>query len=268
MTTANDDAKWTALMAPFKDDEIELLPKFTGKMVDGKVPQDAKRQCAECGGYHGFPCVHLSYVGHAGLTMRLNEVCGAAGWDWEPMGITDLGTPVMADGGMWIRMNILGVTKIGFGDAQGKTGPNATKEMIGDALRNAAMRFGIGTYLWGKSDKAKAELVRQGVDDESPASAPTHGSSGTEPTAAKPEGLASKKQVSAVFGKAKALGWDNDALFAYIAEKAGKEVHPEQLTAKSARALLDALQKLLDESEVPAKPDGEVLDMTGDEIPF
>ena len=100
------------------------------------------------------------------------------------------------------------------------------------------------------------------------ASAPTHGSSGTEPTAAKPEGLASEKQVSAVFGKAKALGWDNDALSAYIAEKAGKEVHPEQLTAKSARALLDALQKLLDESEVPAKPDGEVLDMTGDEIPW
>ena len=31
----------------------------------------------------------------------------------------------------------------GFGSADGKTGPNATKELIGDALRNAAMRFGV-----------------------------------------------------------------------------------------------------------------------------
>ena len=34
------------------------------------------------------------------------------------------------------------------------------KETIGDAIRNAAMRFGVGTYLWSKSDKDKrvAEL--------------------------------------------------------------------------------------------------------------
>jgi hypothetical protein len=42
------------------------------------------------------------------------------------------------------------VSRLGYGDAQGKTGPNATKERIGDALRNAAMRFGAALDLWHK----------------------------------------------------------------------------------------------------------------------
>jgi hypothetical protein len=187
----DDKALWAALCAPFSDEEIELLPKYTGPMTERngrKVPANNKESCRECGGYHANPSIHLSYVGHAGLTMRLNDVVGQAGWDWEPMALTPTGTPAMSDGGMWIRMTILGVTKLGFGDSQGKTGPNATKEIIGDAMRNAAMRHGIGTYLWGKSDKARNTLVRgiAGVEDDEPP-APAVPPEATKPEAAPAE---------------------------------------------------------------------------------
>lgn len=155
----SEEDKWKALQKPFDPDEVELLPKYTGaKGADGRIPRDKYRHCDGCGGFHPFPCVHLRYVGHAGITQRLNEVDPT--WNWEPAAKDQNGLPLIAGGGMWIHLTVLGVTRWGFGDAQGKTGPNAVKETIGDAIRNAAMRFGVGTYLWSKSDKDKriAEL--------------------------------------------------------------------------------------------------------------
>lgn len=155
--TATD---WAALTKPFKADEIELLPKQVSRddQDRGTCKQGSKYSADGnyCGKYHARS-VHLSYVGHAGLTMRLNEVVTPAGWDWEPLALDPQGLPLISNGGMWIRLTIGGISKLGFGDAQGKTGPNAVKEMIGDALRNAGMRFGIATYLWSKSDKAAAQ---------------------------------------------------------------------------------------------------------------
>jgi hypothetical protein len=94
--------------------------------------------------------VHLDYVGHAALTDRLLD-CDPL-WNWEPMGVDALGQPAFSNQGLWIRLTVCGVTRLGFGDAQDKKGPNAIKEMIGDALRNAAMRFGAALDLWHKGD--------------------------------------------------------------------------------------------------------------------
>jgi hypothetical protein len=55
-------------------------------------------------------------------------------------------------GGMWIRLTVCGVTRLGYGHAGDKTGGDAIKEVIGDALRNAAMRFGAALDLWHKGD--------------------------------------------------------------------------------------------------------------------
>lgn len=130
------------LRAPFESHQISLLPK----------PKDRNAQkgwCDECKSYHGLPAVHLEYVGHAALTDRLLEVDPM--WSWEPLAIGPDGLPRLdGDGGMWIKLTVCGVTRLGYGDAQGKTGPNATKERIGDALRNAAMRFGCALDLWHK----------------------------------------------------------------------------------------------------------------------
>lgn len=130
------------LRAPFEPHQISLLPKPKSKDAQ-------KGWCDECKSYHGLPAVHLEYVGHAALTDRLLDVDPL--WSWEPMAVGPDGLPQLdKDGGMWIRLTVCGVTRPGYGDAQGKTGPNATKERIGDALRNAAMRFGCALDLWHK----------------------------------------------------------------------------------------------------------------------
>jgi hypothetical protein len=78
----------------------------------------------------------------------------------------------MSDGGMWGKLTVLGVSRIGFGDSAGKTGPNAIKEVIGDFIRNAAMRFGVATYLWSKSESAfEKKRGEEGAQDE-PATTP------------------------------------------------------------------------------------------------
>jgi hypothetical protein len=149
MTTATiepgaDRSALTALREPFKPEQIDKLPKPTSRDAQ-------KGRCQECGGYHGMPAVHLDYVGHAQVTARLLDVDPM--WSWEPIALGDNGLPVFdQNGGLWIRLTVGGVTRLGYGDSQGKNGPNAVKEAIGDALRNAAMRFGVALDLWSKSD--------------------------------------------------------------------------------------------------------------------
>jgi hypothetical protein len=90
-------------------------------------------------------------VGHAALTDRLLDVDPF--WNWEPLTADDKGLPMLdSNGGMWIKLTVCGITRLGYGDADGKTGGNAVKERIGDALRNAAMRFGAALDLWHKGD--------------------------------------------------------------------------------------------------------------------
>jgi hypothetical protein len=132
------------LRVPFLPNQISKLPKPFSK-------DSPKQNCKECGGYHGMPAMHLDYVGHAALTDRLLEADPA--WSWEPLSLGPDGLPAIdREGGMWIKLTVCGVTRLGYGDAQGKTGGNAMKERIGDALRNAAMRFGAALDLWHKGD--------------------------------------------------------------------------------------------------------------------
>lgn len=132
------------LRVPFAEHHISKLPK--------PLKRDApKGKCSECGGYHGLPAIHLDYVGHAALTDRLLDV--DPHWSWEPMGYTPEGLPAFDRvGGLWIKLTVLGMTRPGYGCADGKNGGDAVKEIIGDALRNAAMRFGAALDLWHKGD--------------------------------------------------------------------------------------------------------------------
>jgi hypothetical protein len=132
------------LRDPFPAHQISKLPKPYKK-------DSPKGKCAECGGYHGLPAVHLDYVGHAALTDRLLDT--DIEWSWEPVGFTAEGLPALdRNGGLWIKLTVCGVTRYGYGAADGKSGGDAMKEMIGDALRNAAMRFGAALDLWHKGD--------------------------------------------------------------------------------------------------------------------
>jgi hypothetical protein len=134
-----------ALRYPFPPARVGVLPKPTKK-------DNPKSTCPECGKYHGLPAVHLDYVGHGAVTERLLEVDPE--WTWEPLAFTEEGLPhiVWLDddtGVLWIRLTVLGVTRLGVGTAAGF---DVEKQLIGDAIRNAAMRFGVALDLWIKGD--------------------------------------------------------------------------------------------------------------------
>lgn len=138
------------LRAPFPVNQISKLPKESRAQADERK---ARKQgcmvwkCPECGGAHHKDATHLDYVGHAALTDRLLD-CDPH-WYWEPY-VAD-GLP-NAGNGMWIKLHVCGQSQIGYGHADGKQGGDAIKEIIGDALRNAAMRFGAALDLWHKGD--------------------------------------------------------------------------------------------------------------------
>ena len=95
--------------------------------------------------------MHLDYVGHAAATDRLLDV--DLEWDWEPMAFDANGLPQFdRNGGLWIKLTVCGKTRIGYGNADGKQGGDAVKEIIGDAIRNGGMRFGMALDLWHKGD--------------------------------------------------------------------------------------------------------------------
>jgi len=95
--------------------------------------------------------IQLDFVGHGYLTQRLLDVDPL--WNWEPVALGADGLPLLDEfGGLWIRLTVCGVTRLGYGDAGGKRGPDATKVAIGDALRNSGMRFGLALDLWCKGD--------------------------------------------------------------------------------------------------------------------
>ena len=175
------------LRTPFPANQISKLPKPYKK-------DSQKGQCKECGGYHGLPALHLDYVGHAALTSRLLDVDPA--WSWEPLSLDERGLPALdRDGGLWIRLTVCGVTRLGYGDAQEKTGANAMKERIGDALRNAAMRFGAALDLWHKGDLHGADEVGDAPVDSKPGS-------GAGPA------LMNAEQIMVIESAAKAAGKD------------------------------------------------------------
>lgn len=150
------------LREPFEKHHISKLPKPTKQQTE-EVRADFNKgtRCLVCGGWHHPKVVHLDYVGHAALTDRLLE--SDIDWNWEPLSLQD-GLPKFdSSGGLWIKLTVCGVSRLGYGHAETKSYSDAgsrEKEVIGDALRNAGMRFGAALELWHKGDLH--------LDDEKP----------------------------------------------------------------------------------------------------
>lgn len=157
------------LREPFKPESVGKLPRVTCKDCSDRSKTCSKHQkskCNECGNFISTAHIHLDYVGHAEVTDRLLTV--DPGWSWEPCAFNDLGLPVVGKGAggesiLWIRLTICGVTRLGVGSVA----PNAfdsEKQLIGDAIRNAAMRFGVALDLWAK-EELESSLPSHGADD-------------------------------------------------------------------------------------------------------
>ena len=176
------DAMSAKLMADFRAEQVCFLPRTWCRDCADAVKSRSGKCCGNHRVINGCPRCHakitdahvdLEYVGHADVRARLCEADPL--WTWEPFFEMPGGhLACMGDSpvGMWIRLTIGGVTKPGYGSCdRGK--PEAIKELIGDALRNAALSFGVGWKLWAKGDrKGEQAEVQEGIpadDAQTPA---------------------------------------------------------------------------------------------------
>lgn len=134
--------------------------------------------------------VTLDYVGHADVTERLLDVDPE--WTWAPVAFDVNGLPMFdQDGGLWITLTVLGVTRYGYGEPQGRNAFDARKGAIGNAIRNAAMRFGVALALWQKESHdvpTPADVAQSIANKARTQSAPD----------ARSQGLATEKQQDAI----------------------------------------------------------------------
>lgn len=99
-----------------------------------------------------------AYINHAVVTDRLIEV--DPNWYWQPIAVeATTGMPQLDEhNGLWIRLTILGTTRIGYGASEPhQKGADAIKTAISDAIKNAAMRFGVALDLWGADINGTSE---------------------------------------------------------------------------------------------------------------
>lgn len=119
------------------DQAAQLREQFPAHMI-GKLPRGGAL---------------LDYCGHAAVTDRLLKVDPE--WSWEPVAFNDEGLPKInirgSQASMWIRLTVCGVTRLGVGTCETKKF-EVEKELISDAIRNAAMRFGVALDLWSKEE--------------------------------------------------------------------------------------------------------------------
>jgi len=103
--------------------------------------------------------INLAYVSHAEITRILIEIDPM--WNWQPVAWVD-GRPAIHEANgmatMWATLTLLGKSLVGVGSVRSDK-PDLDKELVGDFLRNAAMRFGICLSLWSKQDWEVKENV-------------------------------------------------------------------------------------------------------------
>lgn len=173
----------TRLREPFGPEQVGLLPRITCKPcsdASGRCCAEHKKsKCGECGNYITERHMHLDYVGHGAVTDRLLDVDPE--WSWEPLSFDQAGMPTFVYDqksnpvSLWIKLTVGGVTRLGVGSCPSGQ-PDAEKVLIGDALRNAAMRFGVALDLWikghGEDDEQRTEGRQTGARASGPAPAP------------------------------------------------------------------------------------------------
>lgn len=215
----------------------------------------------------------LDYMGHAAVTDLLLE--HDPEWSWEPFALDEAGLPLIVRDSqarpraLWIRLTVCGQTRIGVGTCSASAG-DPFKELIGDALRNAAMRFGVGLSLW-----AKEEWQDEGVESSRAGERPQTGTSGEEhgkdnasrpgrrpgkvtqlprpsddDVARHPAGGPLLRQDQAIAARAQQLGLDEptriDVIRALTGKMSGKDIEAAQVATvmRNMKWLADGLVAL------------------------
>ena len=97
--------------------------------------------------------ITLDFVGHADITRILIEI--DPHWSIEPVAYDEAGLPAAKKIGNMIqagfRMTLHGQTRYCVGSVEERKS-DIGKELVSDAIRNGAMRFGISLSLWTKAE--------------------------------------------------------------------------------------------------------------------
>lgn len=231
------------LREPFKSEEIRYRPQPWCKACSSTQgwPKVCQRHheitCQRCKSKITEAHICLKFVGHAEATNRLLNTDPF--WDWEPFALDQVGLPQYDQfNGMWIRMTVCGMTRIGYGDAAGKSGANAVKEIIGDAIRNAGIRFGMALDLWTSSDLQIIESGGTGVEGEESPAAPQAQSGTPTPSAPRPD---SGDHVARLVGQAQACYANAIALSQVLADAEKHNVADEECDGPDGRTTLRVL---------------------------
>jgi hypothetical protein len=239
---------WQELRKPFPKEVMGLLPKVScyncaqaGKQARSAFDKHCDKhkmiKCGDCGAYITEGHIHLDFVGHAAITDRLNAACGPENWELIPLGFDEQGNPKLdSQGQLWCSLTIFGARKLCVGD-----GATSGKELIGDALRNGAMRFGVALDLWTKEELESTldqpELKSHKPTAEKPAPEPAPAPKATAINPDKPASAASK---AAIWGKLKAKGIVRENVAGVLAAQYG--VDPKNLTQEMADFVISELE--------------------------
>ena len=235
MSEPDNLALLAKLREPFPSESVGKLPKITCGACrdtrDKSCPKHAKIECEVCGNFMSPAHLHLDYVGHAVVTARLLDIDPL--WSWEPLAFGPDGLPAHdKDGGLWIRLTICDVTRLGYGD-----GPD-DKQRIGDAIRNAGMRFGIALYLWGK-DELEALIGNEMVAKSRKRKPP---SSSTPTTGRRP---IQGRDPATSDGEPAMSARDRNKLITYFAHLTPPITDPKAITAEVNKHLVAPVEALV-----------------------
>lgn len=189
---------------------------------------------------------NLAYMGHAEVTLALIDI--DPHWTWEPLAIVD-GLPVIVTESnryvMWARLTVLGKTVLGVGTCELRKG-DPEKELVGDFLRNAAMRLGIGTKLWSKATDADPAGRSEQAQARRPVARPAQPTSSPHvpPAPERPKGDVTDAQIRklmACFGERNIK--EKAARLAYIVAVVDRDIESsKELTRAEAAKVIDALE--------------------------
>jgi len=191
----------------------------------------------------------LDYVGHAAVSDRLLAVDPA--WSWEPFTTDERGLPALdGRGNLWIRLTVCGVTRIGVGDGK------SAKEVVGDAIRNAAMRFGVALDLWSKEELEQSHGVVGALETPRDELRPAYPEPGLKPTASQKTAQISDAQVGKIGAMMSRLHiTDRDLALQYVADIIGRQVASRKdLSKQEASQVIDALDRDLAQAPPPVAP--------------
>jgi len=237
--------KLAALRKPFPQEQVSRRPTISCRDCrnsPSKVcPNHQKIRCdatTGCGQYITSAHFHLDYVGHADVTDRLLDI--DPDWNWEPLAVDENGLPRFdRHDGLWMKLTICDKTVLCYGSAPGKTGADAIKEVIGDGIRNGAMRFGVALDLWnGKFAKMAENLDLDNIPEE------------LAPLAAKAT-IVQFRRIKELWSALGFIGDINQETRIKVASHIiGREIDSEQdLTCDEAVALILALEARIKEKK-------------------